>query len=875
MFSDFSSDEHTQAFAEFLAYKTRVPVRGAILLNEKMDEVVLVKGWKKGANWSFPRGKINKDEPDLDCAVREVYEETGYDLKVAGLVPNDEEVESFEMDLREQNMKLFVFRGVPMDTDFEPRTRKEISNIQWWKLSDLPTLKKKKQQQEGQGGDLALNANKFYMVAPFLPRLKKFIASQKKLDKARKASVVAPVPTAEAEKPVTVADHHDTEERTAATSTGEMAKLLDGLRQSAEPIRTAELSEDTATGPEPITIASQLKDFLGVPSSSIKADEGSPAAKSASNPNADSLLALLQSKPALPVQIPHTPMEQVIEKPRTPASPQHPQHQPQRFPIPPPPDFPTRDLMATAQEQQPRPPQTRLIPPPQQPAQLVPRNVTSQYTKPVPRNAVPPTVAPYQRTGDPQFVQDTQTSGSQPSSVPRAINFPPPKLNPQSSALLNLFKTGSSTKNVRVEPDVEAPNKSVHPGGSLKSEQFQAPTESKDEMRISDVVDSRQAFKPTDQLILPRLGPTTHSPKAGDTGKQDLEHNNKLLNLFRNPPTTPATTSKPTSINLQLPSTPVELSALPTTPSHSREPSRTTKPTHGLAPSPSRNGSAKIERRPRKSTTKSQKPPVSATVNGPLNVPQFEVVAKASKNTKQDDPRQNQAITPKPSPVKILARPTNSQGVSSAAESPAVAKQQKCKAPSLDSLVTPVKELPPKPDLKAHEVPPKPFNPQILRRPAHMADSGEPSPIQPLPSPKHNVFADRRSEQPTDHRKSLLSLFTKPSPAVSPPSATPASAIDPSALVSPLTGLPPSDAMFARLAQPARPLPQEPKPIPGPTQIPMAQVPMARMGSAGNIFNEGMKSGRSSGKQTPTSKTTPEDRTFLLGYLNKVLESGK
>lgn len=32
----------------------------------------MVKGYQKGASWSFPRGKINKDEPEADCAVREV-----------------------------------------------------------------------------------------------------------------------------------------------------------------------------------------------------------------------------------------------------------------------------------------------------------------------------------------------------------------------------------------------------------------------------------------------------------------------------------------------------------------------------------------------------------------------------------------------------------------------------------------------------------------------------------------------------------------------------------------------------------------------------------------------------------------------------------
>ena len=70
-------------------------------------------------------------------------------------------------------MRLYVFKGISMNTHFEPRTGKEISKIQWYKLSELPTLKKGKNQQEGRGEDLANNANKFYMVAPFLVSLKK------------------------------------------------------------------------------------------------------------------------------------------------------------------------------------------------------------------------------------------------------------------------------------------------------------------------------------------------------------------------------------------------------------------------------------------------------------------------------------------------------------------------------------------------------------------------------------------------------------------------------------------------------------------------------------------------------------------------------
>jgi hypothetical protein len=35
-------------------------------------QCVLVKGWKSSAGWGFPKGKINEDEDEAFCAVREV-----------------------------------------------------------------------------------------------------------------------------------------------------------------------------------------------------------------------------------------------------------------------------------------------------------------------------------------------------------------------------------------------------------------------------------------------------------------------------------------------------------------------------------------------------------------------------------------------------------------------------------------------------------------------------------------------------------------------------------------------------------------------------------------------------------------------------------
>ncbi|CAD6506137.1 BgTH12-07067 [Blumeria graminis f. sp. triticale] len=179
----FSQDHRMKAFDAFLSYKKRIPVRGAIMLNHDMDRVVLVKGWKKNANWSFPRGKINKDEDDLDCAVREVYEETGFDIEEAGLIPENRQVKSIDLNMHEQQIRLFVFRDIPLDTHFEPRTRKEISAIDWWQLSDLPAFRKGKASTHQQP---EIKSTNFYMVAPFLTHLRKWIIDQKKQSSRRR-----------------------------------------------------------------------------------------------------------------------------------------------------------------------------------------------------------------------------------------------------------------------------------------------------------------------------------------------------------------------------------------------------------------------------------------------------------------------------------------------------------------------------------------------------------------------------------------------------------------------------------------------------------------------------------------------------------------
>ncbi|KAG0748246.1 hypothetical protein G6F57_007094 [Rhizopus arrhizus] len=188
--------EHERAYADFMQYRFRIPVCGAIILNSNLDKCVLVKGWSSKSGWGFPKGKINQEEEYDCCAIREVLEETGYDIG-----PLLKKTDYIELTMREQRIRLYIIQGVPEDTQFIPRTRKEISQISWIKLEDLPTYK----TSEPRHGNAALNyvksgSYRFYMVVPFVSKLKTFVNQRRK--QLRKANEKAAKVVSSPRKPI-------------------------------------------------------------------------------------------------------------------------------------------------------------------------------------------------------------------------------------------------------------------------------------------------------------------------------------------------------------------------------------------------------------------------------------------------------------------------------------------------------------------------------------------------------------------------------------------------------------------------------------------------------------------------------------------------
>lgn len=156
-------------YKDFTTYKTSVPVAGAIMLDETLERCLLVKGWKAGASWGFPRGKKNKDEEDSICAVREVIEETSYNIQ-----PKLNLDDHLEVVVGQQRMRLFIIPGVKDDTMFEPQTKKEVSEIAWHRVDELHVAK-----PESVMHHRGPNGLKYFMIFPFVTPLKNWIAKKR------------------------------------------------------------------------------------------------------------------------------------------------------------------------------------------------------------------------------------------------------------------------------------------------------------------------------------------------------------------------------------------------------------------------------------------------------------------------------------------------------------------------------------------------------------------------------------------------------------------------------------------------------------------------------------------------------------------------
>ncbi|KAG8524665.1 m7GpppN-mRNA hydrolase, partial [Galemys pyrenaicus] len=152
---------------EWKEYKMGVPTYGAIILDETLENVLLVQGYLAKSGWGFPKGKVNKEEAPHDCAAREVFEETGFDIK--DYICKDDYI---ELRINDQLARLYIIPGIPKDTKFNPKTRREIRNIEWFSIEKLPCHRNDMTPKS----KLGLAPNKFFMAIPFIRPLRDWLS---------------------------------------------------------------------------------------------------------------------------------------------------------------------------------------------------------------------------------------------------------------------------------------------------------------------------------------------------------------------------------------------------------------------------------------------------------------------------------------------------------------------------------------------------------------------------------------------------------------------------------------------------------------------------------------------------------------------------
>ncbi|TVY64221.1 mRNA decapping complex subunit, partial [Lachnellula suecica] len=822
LLSPFSQANHMRAFEDFLAYKTRVPVRGAVMLNAAMDSVVLVKGWKKGASWSFPRGKIAKDEDDLTCAIREVYEETGFDIEAAGLVPKNRDVKSIEVNMREQQMRLFVFRDVPMGTHFEPRTRKEISKIEWWQLSELPAFRKKGQQQNQEPVHAS---GKFYMVAPFLVPLRKWVIEQKKKDTKRATS----------NQYLFAGMSHDeflTEEEQGAESA---AQLSSYEKPSAPELDTLE----GATA----ALSRLLK--IQPPTQGLQAEAGGQAPTKNSG---EALLALLHSRPGVSSQHPpanappHTPLEHMVMPPSIPKTPHHQQPRPPQFSsMPPPPVFPIQPQNTTFSYQEPlyqnghNPNNRAEFQEGHMGRQSAPRphgnphSYQSQHL--IHPQPLPPNVQRAVFTGGPvhspmvpQPIQQNPPHLTSTISVPvtnpqfpglHAPMVPPTlqqgtKLTSHSLALLNAFKSRDQASSSNDSPF----RKSTL---IMRDQPVPGFRDTPQELPAEGLQPSKMAPPPPTvvQQNAGTMNPNSLTPRQPISSTQK----STLLDMFKSPTTQYAPLAKPAATALpsgRIPSA-VELSAV--------EP---------LSTNASTTSALLNDKRTPDNMASNGAPPV---LNPESNLPfrATSILARPSKSNSKDTPSATGSeldSKPKSNGKKPAARASTSRQASKSPDKPF--QPQILKRPQQSSSKTQESLTAAKPTPSAFVAPqavsrlPPSASPAAPLASSYLQQAPFRAPQSPAAQPSASGFLpqpDRRSSQVAEQKQTLLSLFGRASAGpVSPPMMDPA---------------PPTMNASSR----------------------------SRVGSLASGDGTSRR-----GSQTPIS---PADKGFLLGYLEAVTKGGR
>ncbi|XP_076444098.1 m7GpppN-mRNA hydrolase-like [Babylonia areolata] len=148
--------------------KRLTPCFGGIILTPNYTHVLMVQGFGSKTSWGFPKGKKENLESGINCAVREIEEETG--LNVSDKIREDRGIVQW---IQDRFHKLYIIPDVPFDALIQAKLRREIKAHKWIPVYSLPVHKNDTAPQQAD-----LDAANFFNVSPFVRPLRKWIEEQ-------------------------------------------------------------------------------------------------------------------------------------------------------------------------------------------------------------------------------------------------------------------------------------------------------------------------------------------------------------------------------------------------------------------------------------------------------------------------------------------------------------------------------------------------------------------------------------------------------------------------------------------------------------------------------------------------------------------------